>query len=170
MESNNRSDREQRLQQALVECIEAAEAGRAEDRDAVRARYPEFAAEMREFFAERSNVERLAEPLRQAQPAAAAEAPTTGLATAAAPPPGAKIGYFGDYELLEEIGRGGMGVVYKARQVILKRIVALKSILTGQLANDDDVKRFQAEAEAAARLDHPGIVAVFEVGLHEGHH
>src|SRR5262245_32356113 len=139
-------DRERLLDDVVTAYLKEARAGPTTEPEAWLARYPELASDLAEFFADRAAIERFAVPLRSVTPGSL---------------PAEVIG---DYELLEEVARGGMGVVYRARQRSLNRVVALKMVLSGRVASVADVERFRHEAESAAQLDHQHIVPIYEVG------
>lgn len=141
-------DREERLASLLEQLSGGATI------DSVAAAHPDVAEELRGLWA----AHQLAAALGQTMTAAGSPA------VAPAPAPDS----FGDFDILDELGRGGMGVVYRARQVSLNRPVALKMILSGRLASPSDRSRFRAESAAAAKLVHPNIVTVYEVGEYEG--
>lgn len=144
------------LDEILANYVLSEEAGEPVSPDDLLKQHPELADKLREFFADREQFKRLASPL---SPEAARRNDLP-----------ARVRYFGDYELLEEVAQGGMGVVYKARQTSLNRIVAVKMILAGHLATDADVQRFTEEAETAASLKHKAIVPIHEVGQQKGQH
>jgi tetratricopeptide (TPR) repeat protein len=161
------------LEEVLAAYLEAQDAGRAPRPDELRSRYPHLADELDVFFAGQDRLSRLAAPLREAAWSASAGGAPTNVADVTVAEwtetqTDAPTESFGDYEVLGEIARGGMGVVYRARQVSLNRPVALKVIRAGHLACEADIQRFRNEAETAALLDHPHIVPVYEVGCHAG--
>ncbi|HEY1187228.1 MAG TPA: serine/threonine-protein kinase [Gemmata sp.] len=148
-------DRDDRLNGVLLAYLEACEAGRAPDRAELLTAHPDLRDDLAAFFAGRDEIERLTGPVRERGPFAV-------------PPP--ELGRLGDFRLVREVGRGGMGVVYEAEQLSLRRRVALKVLPFAAAIDPRRLQRFKNEATAAAHLRHEHIVPVFAVGCERGVH
>jgi eukaryotic-like serine/threonine-protein kinase len=169
---NDTNAREQRLCEVLAAYYEAGANGNPRDRQAVLDRHPELAAELADFIADQDQLHGLAEPFRAVEPTPVE--PHRGTSAHDEDPIGRRSRLLqtdrivGDYEVLGELARGGMGIVYRARQRSLNRLVALKVMRDGPAASADDARRFRNEAQAVASLDHPQIVPIYEVGEQGG--
>src|SRR5438045_964764 len=133
-QTQNPSSSDDRLEAALAEYLRAVELGQPPSREEWLNRYPDLHEELAAFLDNRNQFEQFIHP-----PGGCPAGPSR----------------LGDYELLQELGRGGMGIVFKARQTSIGRTVALKMVLAGRLASSHDVIRFRLEAEASAQLKHP---------------
>jgi serine/threonine-protein kinase len=152
------------LDDIIIAYIEAVETGQNPNRSEWLKRHPQHANELRLFFADQDKVKLWTAPLRTVAQADDDTPPVLPVR----PGTGQVIQIMGDFELQEEIGRGGMGVVFKARQLSLNRAVALKIARVSGPEQGADSQRFRNEAETVAQLDHPHIVPIFEVGSWQG--
>ncbi len=165
---------DERLELVIATYLDDVASGVAVDREAVLHDHPALANDLVSFFQLHDKL-RIATRQLDSPSTANKEADATQLAAAsdtvfvaAAEPATRPLRRFGDYLLVEEIGRGGMGLVFKARQLGLDRLVALKILRSERLSSDEEVRRFQAEPKAAAKLDHPGIAPIYDVGSLDG--
>jgi len=167
--------REDRLNQVLLAYLEEPQGGTALDRKKLIERYPEFASELNEFFAGRDELDRIVAPLQEVATTLLQRAPGETEQRLESPAAGDKpaeplLGQLGDFQLIREIGRGGMGIVYEAEQISLRRRVALKILPFASAFDPKQLQRFKNEALAAAHLNHPNIVPVYAVGSDRGVH
>ena len=145
-----------RLDEIIAEYLAAEEAGEAPPRDELLQQHADLADELREFFADQDRVKAAAGGLPGELPHRQFVPPT--------------VRYFGDYELIDEIARGGMGVVYRAKQTSLNRIVAIKMISKHLLASTEQVQRFLREVRVAATLENINIVRAYDADQSKGIH
>jgi serine/threonine-protein kinase len=166
-------DRDEKLAGLLAELTEQEQRGEAAQVERLAAEHPDLGIELRQLWAAAQLAQVFGRPRmapRQELPATRAERtdPDHPLTPSSHTPTETLPRRFGDFDLLAVLGQGGMGIVYKAWDRKLKRIVALKMILRQELASESDLERFRTEAEAAAHLDHPAIVPVYGAGEIEG--
>ncbi len=162
-------ERNEQIAQVLGDCMRRRAAGESVSDDSVIRANPSLMPELGEQLKKLRLIE---EAGRQAQQLGGG-GPEPGSNDGSGGPEDRPVGvihYFGDYVLERRIGQGAMGVVYRARQVSLPRVVALKMMREDRLATPEDKERFHIETQAAASLNHPGIVPLYEVGRHEGRH
>ncbi len=141
------------LPSVLAEYLERTDRGEVVCREDFLAAHPKHAAALEDYFASSDLIDRLMGDSLRSLPRNAEDIPHS----------------FGEYDLLEEIGRGGMGVVYRARERSTGRLVALKLLLHSAFSSKADVRRFRNEARAAANLNHSGIIPIFYAGNQQGH-
>ena len=167
---------DERVCEVLASYFEDLEAGRLIDPQQVIDKHPDLAPQLSDFFASRQLFSRLMTPLHDVagleqsveKKLDSTFPPQSTTSSAELQAEGWPDGVIGDHVLLEEVQSGGMGVVYRAWQRSLRRIVALKVVAAGRFATAAERRRFQAEAEAAAALDHPNIVPIYTVGQYRG--
>lgn len=170
MKSNSGDAQDLTLNDILAEYLLAVESGEDPDRAQILARHEGFADALQDFWRDHDAMtgghsdSGLKSDGNEAQ--TFVEAYTPSAVDALQLP----CRFGNDFELLSEIGRGGMGVIFEARQISLDRPVAIKMVKSGQLANEEEIARFRIEAEAAANLEHPAIISVYEVGELGGIH
>jgi serine/threonine-protein kinase len=166
--SDDASARDEQLAQLLNDLTSQLRTGQQPDVDAIAGQHPNLAEELRQLWGAILLTDELARSGADGNVTVDLPAPIPAAADSMSGSAATLPRTFGDYELLEEVGRGAMGVVHKARQRSLDRVVAVKMLLRGDFASGTELARFRAEAEAAARLEHPNIVAVYEVNEHDG--
>lgn len=161
--TDDADQRDERLAALIDELTVRVQAGESVDLDQVTKAHPDLASDIRELWGAVMLADAVATQVRSDIDRTYSVTPSSGSSSGNLAPLSLPTD-FGDYELLEEIGRGGMGIVYRARQKSLDRIVAVKMVLRDRLASSEDQARFRSEAEAAARIEHPSIVPIYEVG------
>ncbi len=176
------ADHEERLNAVLLAYLEELEAGQTPDRQRLLAAHADLRDDLESFFLDRDEIDRLAAPLRAASGSGITQdAPDPDISWAHEPQretavdsdgihSTSDLGRIGDFRILREIGRGGMGVVYEAQQISLRRRVALKVLPFAAAIDPRQIQRFKNEALAAAHLQHPNIVPVHAVGCERGVH
>lgn len=162
------------FQSVLAACLDAVQRGQKIDLEALEAYFPKYATRITQFLEDNQQLEAAAAGINDndSEIAAAGEPETALLHPGAesSQPTTTRARSLGGYVLMEEIARGGMGAVYRASQPGLRREVAIKVILSGEFASEDQIRRFQAEAQSAAAIQHPSIVSIHDFGCDNGLH